>query len=419
VLFRSPEPTPETPLCPWFEGRCPGLNFPLNDRVVSFRDYQVVTFGDFNSFDADVEGRVACQGKLNVTNYSIGLQLQTTLYENSMDYALVVGGDASFNSGSVYPDGTNNPYPGKQELIFVGGTFTAPQYLQDLRPLPQGACGFPGCLDSIFNSAHSCYRAFSNDLASQTPNAVSDVKYNGLHIVCASNEDLRHVVNINPSDLISTTYFWTENCNLQAEWVLNLGGTGDVTFTGDSFPANPGAVLINFPGKNRRLTINNSVAGSILAPDNEIYQANGVIIGKIVAGNVARVKQVNIVHCPTPDQIKLQVPTGKTSPPGSVIYLYSVDSIRVGDTIENLNGSPTVTDVNFDDNYIGLDSPHSGINDVNFILTVDVSDSRASRFIPPKVSPSSGPSGTEEAESSAAVITPVIAAFFALVLAFF
>jgi choice-of-anchor A domain-containing protein len=318
------------------------------------------------------------------------------------------------------PDGSGTPYAGKKELIFVGGNFFADQYLQDIRPLPQGKCGFPGCLDNIFNSARACYRAFSNDLASQTPNAVADVKYNGLHIVCSSNEDLRHVVTINPTDLLSTTYYWTENCNLQAQWVLNLLGSGDVVFTGDSFPANPGAVLIKFPGKNRRLTINNSVSGSILAPDNEIYQDNGVIIGKIVAGNVARVKQVNIVHCPTPDQIKLKVPSGMISPAGNIIFFYSVDSIRVGDTIENLPGAPgaVVTDVNFDENTATVDQPHDGISDVNFIFTVDVSDSRASRFIPPKATPSA--SATEETpESAAALITPVIAAFFAVIVAFF
>jgi fibro-slime domain-containing protein/choice-of-anchor A domain-containing protein len=416
VTAPPPQPPSNTPVCPWFEGSCLGLNFPLHDRVVSFRDYHVISFNDFNSVSADVEGRLAVQHNMNVSDYTVGLQLQTTLYENSLEFSIVVGNDAIFNRGSVHPDGTGNPYPGAQEKIFVGGNFVADQYLQNIRT---GSCSQPGCLASTFSNAHTCYRQFSADLAAATPNAVADVKYGGLHIVCADATALRHTVNINPSDLATTTYYWTENCNVQAQWVLNIVGTGDVVLTGDNFPGNPGAIVINFPGTGRRLTINNSIFGSILAPDNEIYQAQGVVWGKVVAGNIALIKQVNIVHCPTPDQIKLKVPSGLQSPAGVIIYLYSVDSIRVGDTIENLPGAPgaVVTDVNFDDNTVTVDQPHDGIT-ASFILNVDVADSRASRFIPPKVS-ATMTSTSEEVESAASSLIFALAALVAIFALFF
>jgi len=214
--------------------------------------------------------------------------------------------------------------------------------------------------------------------------------------------------------LAQITYYWTENCNVQAQWVLNIVGTGDVTLTGDNFPANPGAVVINFPGTGRTLTILNSIFGSILAPDNSVYQTSGVVIGKVVAGNIPRIHQVNIVHCPTPDQITLNIPSGMQSPAGNIVYLYSVDSVRVGDSIENLPGAPgaIVTEVDFENNSFTVDTAHSGVG-ASFILNVEISDSRASRFLAPSAPSASGTS-EEMPESSASIVTPALAALFAI-----
>jgi fibro-slime domain-containing protein/choice-of-anchor A domain-containing protein len=415
VTAPPPNPPSNTPLCPWFEETGAGLDFPLNNEVVSFRDYHVISFNNFNSFGADVEGRVAVQNNLNVSGYNFGLQLQTTVYENSLDYCVVVGGNAGFTDGSVHPDGSGNPYPGTQEGIFVGGQFSAPAYLQALRPVPAGKCQNAGCLASTFDNAHSCYRQFSNDLASAPANTVYDIKYGGIHITCNSITDLRYTVNINPADFAHSTYYWTENCNLQAEWVLNIIGTGDVTITGDNFPANPGAVVYNFIGSGRTLNILNSIWGSILAPDNSVHATSGVIIGKVVAGDIPRIAQVNLIHCPTPQNITLNVPSGKSSPAGNIIYLYSVDSVRVDDTITNLPGAPNavVTDVDFADNKITVDTPHSGVS-ATFVLSVQVSDPRASRLIPPAV-PTTG--ATQNSHTSAASAT--VASFLAVVFAIF
>jgi len=360
---------------------------------------------------------LAVQQNLHVTGYSIGYQLQTTVYENSLDYALVVGNDANFTDGSVYPDGSGTPYPGAKENIFVGGTFSAPAYLQERRPIPQGKCGSPGCLNAAFAAARQCYRSYQSDLASATPNAVSSVSFGGLKISCNDATASRYTVNVNPADLAQITYYWTENCNIQAQWVLNIVGTGNVNLNGDNFPANPGAVVINFVGSGRRLNIANSVFGSILAPDNEVYQESGVVIGKVVAGNIPRIHQVNIVHCPTVEQIILKVPAAQQSPAGNIVYLYSSDSIRVDDIVD-LPGAPgaVVTDVDFENNKFTVDTPHSGVP-ADFIIQVTVSDPRASRFLP--AAPGASSQDEESVEDAGSLVTPTILALIAALMMLF
>lgn len=75
--------------------------------------------------------------------------------------------------------------------------------------------------------------------------------------------------------------------------------------TGDVFPANPGAVVYNFLGSGRTITLTTSFSGNILAPHNIIYQQQGVVIGKVIAGDIPLIHQVNIVHCPKPAPITL------------------------------------------------------------------------------------------------------------------
>jgi choice-of-anchor A domain-containing protein len=368
-----------------------------------------VSFQDFTSLAADVEGRLAVARDATLTGYNIGYQLQTETYENSLPFALVVGRDLSFSDGSVYPDGSNTPYPGQKENIFVGSTFTGPQYLADRVTSCNGQAG---CLDSAFTAAKRCYAGFQSELAEARDNVQVAVQFGGLLLTCDSSEDNRHVASVTPQQLADITYYVIQNCNFQAQWVLNIRGFGDVTVQGDNFPGNPGAVIYNFLGTGRTLNIANSFWGSILAPFNNVYQLNGVVIGKVVAGNIPRIHQVNIVHCPTPGNITLQLPTGVASPAGNIIYLYSIGNARVGDTVVNAPGAPNslITEVDEEANTITLEDSHGPIND-DFLLNVKVADPTASRKMvkAPVFS-------TEDNVSSASIFGPAFALLAVLLL---
>jgi len=268
-------------------------------------------------------------------------------------------------------------------------------------------------LDSTFNAALACYNGIQTAFAAAPANAQSSVLYGGLLITCDSPDDDRHTVNINPSDLALITYYFTDNCNAQAQWVLNILGTSDVTLTGDNFPANPGSIVINFLGFGRTMNINNSIWGSILAPSNYINQPSGVIIGKIIAGNVPRVKQVNIVHCPTPQNITMRIPSGTTSPAGSIIYLYSVSNVRVGDTASGpgFNDSP-VLDVNEGDSSFTIGGTTTGLTANDFVF-VTFADPTASRKSVPN------PSASSQKESTTSAASSLVPAAFVMFLAMF
>jgi len=102
------------------------------------------------------------------------------------------------------------------------------------------------------------------------------------------------------------TYTSVDNCNVQANWAINIGGTGDVFIRGDSFPGVPGAVVYNVIGSGRTISVDETaVNGAILAPLNTLNQTGGVILGKVVAGNIVNALQVNRENtCPDDGEIE-------------------------------------------------------------------------------------------------------------------
>ena len=105
--------------------------------------------------------------------FSIGYQLQTSganATDRALPYAFAVGGNLKWVDGDLYPgkncveccnvgffqlklvqDGSNNPYPGTEEGMYVGGTVSAPSFLSDRRT--GGPCS-GNCLKPSFSAAY-------------------------------------------------------------------------------------------------------------------------------------------------------------------------------------------------------------------------------------------------------------------------
>jgi len=357
---RPPPPVipPSQPVCPFFESKCDGLVLPVGPKVSSFRDYSVISFDDFTSLGADVEGRVAVKDDVHITSYSIGLELRTGNggLDNSVPYALLVGDDAYFSDGSVYPDGSDPQYKGETENIFVGNVFTAPDYLQQRRT---GSCnGVRHCLDSKFDAARRCYQSQSDFFAAQTDNLDIESKYNGLKFHCWDGTATRYYASLTPAMFVDITYYVLDNCNVQAEWILNIRGDGDLTILGDEFPTPASATVYNFIGSGRTWIIpGNTISGTILAPGNDILQeTGGLVIGKIIAGNVTQVHQVNIVRCPKPRTLLLTTVASGPAEVGSTdVPVFGDGGIKKGDTV-NINSDLYVVE-DMGDGVMGLETP--------------------------------------------------------------
>jgi len=281
-----------------FETACTGLDFPLNGGDYSFTDFDVIVFGSFNGNTGDVERRVAVQDDFTVGfGYSVGYQIDSQ--ETFVPFALVVGGDASWSSGSLYPNGLNSPYVAPEEYIFVGGTFTGSS---SLASLVTGSCSAAHCLDSYFEAAQSCYGGYQTALANNADNVQVLNQWSTLTITCNDNSAMKYYVTLTSTDLSSTTSSALVNCNINAQWVINVVGTDDVTFSGGSFGDvnGPGAsqIVWNIQGSGRTINVGAyQFDGSLLSPYNVLHQTGGVIIGKVVVAEVTSMVQMNEYVC--------------------------------------------------------------------------------------------------------------------------
>jgi len=123
-----------------------------------------------------------------------------------------------------------------------------------------------------------------------------------------------------PEYMSQYTYIVTDNCNFQANWIMNIRGTGDVTFTGAFMAVPDGAVIINVIGQRNVYVTGIRLNAHLLAVDATLNQTGGVIVGKVVAGNVAFALQVNHQNtCPHITTINIPVvpqpPNVPDSPP--------------------------------------------------------------------------------------------------------
>jgi fibro-slime domain-containing protein/choice-of-anchor A domain-containing protein len=368
-----PTPSPSAVLCPYFETNCNGLTLPIGATVSSFRDFNLVSFGDLVDFGGDVQGRVAVGNNADVSGFSVGRELQTLNGpDGNLPFAFVVSGNLIFSSGGVYPDGSNNYLPGIEEGIYVGGDFTGPLYLQ------QRITGGPGRLDAYFNAARQCYSTFSTQFAAVTDNVVQSVQYGGLFLHCNSATAAAYSVTVLDTVFNSITYYTLDNCNFQASWVINIAGSGTVDFFGGSFPAVAGGLVYNVLGTNRVVNVTGTgVTGHILAPWNFLNQTASVIVGKVVVGNVINLVQVNKPACVTSNPpVTLSSPLTQNAAAGSNTLNVASKTFIVGD---KLNFGSTVTAISADGKTLTISPPLQGALGVGTVISTVVTNPTASR----------------------------------------
>jgi len=282
-----------------WETACPGLNVVLSGVSYSWLNFDVISFGGFHAATGDVEGRLAVRNDANVgSGWSVGYQTHSASTDQTLPYAILVGGNLIWGSGAAYPDGSNIPYAGAEEGIFVGGTFQGPSYLGGL---VSGSCTSSGCFNSQFDAAQSCYTGYQNTMAALSDNVSKNIHWSGLYITCANPSSLQYVMTLTSQDIAQYTWISLDQCNPSARWIINLVGTGDMTITGGSFPAASSSVIFNFIGSGRTLNIQNTqLDGTVLAPNNIVNQPNGVILGKVIAADITVSLQINKAQCFTP-----------------------------------------------------------------------------------------------------------------------
>jgi len=262
--------------CPVFDVDCNGAGFTAGDESLSFLDYDFISFGDLDANTGDIEGRVAVQGNLNLGDgYSIGAALTENNY-----YSLVVGNNANWGSGALLPAGSQ---------AYVGGVFTTtPDLLGQQAP-------YSGNLNAAFTNAFACYSTESAALATLQDNVDQLIVYGALTLTCRNSQAKGYYVTVDGDTITAINDWQTIGCNPNGEWIINVVGSDDFTFSGNNFPST--GVVYNVQG-SRTINVQTAVAGSILAPSATLNQVGGTIYGKVVVGTASSVLQVNLASCP-------------------------------------------------------------------------------------------------------------------------
>jgi len=268
--------------------------------------------------------------------YSVGYALQTAVGtpDRHLPYSLIVGGNLFWGSGALYPEGNGIPYPGLEEDMFVGGTFTTNQ--SDLISRQTGSCGTTAaCLDSTFNAAKTCYSGYSTNIANTPDNVATNIEFSGLQITCNDASATAYYVSLTSAQFNSFTYTTIGNCNFQANWFINIRGTDDVSISGGSFPGVPGGIVYNVVGCGRTITVHDTtLSGHFLAPCSTLNQPTGLITGKVVAGNVVASLQINREDT-CPQNVTVVIPVVVNVPSIQSTEVSLIGQVVAGDQLDN------------------------------------------------------------------------------------
>jgi len=216
--------------------------------------------------------------------------------------SLVIGRDATWGSGALLPS---------DSFMYIGGVLNGPAYLADW--IYNTPCY--GCTDSAFDAAQQCYRQEVYTFSNQAVNTASDiVEYTGgeLEIYCFDNTADRYYVSLDASDFNQARSYTLENCNDEAQMVISITGSSDVSFMGAPLPILGGGAVYIVPGA-RNIYATVGINGALIAPDCLLYQTGGVVKGKVVVASVQSVVQMNM---PCGDQ-NANTPPPSNTPPAS------------------------------------------------------------------------------------------------------
>jgi len=138
-------------------------------------------------------------------------------------------------------------------------------------------------------------------MASKPDNVQKLIQWSGLTLTCNDASATTNVVTLHPSDMSQYTYVTLNNCNSNARWIVNIDSTSNVVMNGVAIPAGDGAVIYNVIGSGRTISIGwIQVVGSIIAPYNTLTQTGGIVIGKVVVGDITQSSNFDREACFSP-----------------------------------------------------------------------------------------------------------------------
>eukprot|EP01119_Soliformovum_irregulare_P003809 TRINITY_DN1486_c0_g1_i2.p1 TRINITY_DN1486_c0_g1~~TRINITY_DN1486_c0_g1_i2.p1 ORF type:complete len:700 (-),score=187.27 TRINITY_DN1486_c0_g1_i2:17-2116(-) len=245
-----------------------------------FSDFNVISFNNYVCNGGDIEGRVAIRNNAILSGFTLGLKL-TSETDSIRDITGLVGGNVNWSSGSIHPDGTH---------LYVQGNFSGSASIPFIDDFED--------VDQAFQSAIDYYIRVQAEFSQLPVNTRSELRYgDGLFIRCDDSNDLLNHVVIDGSTFSKVSWYSFENCAFASRWIIDIGGSGDITIKGGQFPEGVERVVYNIVGSGRTISASNGVNGHIFAPRNIFKQSAGVTYGLVIAGDIPIARQNNKPQC--------------------------------------------------------------------------------------------------------------------------
>jgi len=251
---------------------------PASSLVTGFN---VVSLGDFNSSNSDLQGTLAVRGNLTLQNYSLN---QSAPMPNTAagGYDTIVGGDLTFKQGSVY---------GK--VHSTAASFTSASVCS--------GCSITGSTSPIdFNALASSVNTENIFLYQLTSTGSTTMPYSTLMLAGSGNSALQ-VFSITAAQLSNNSGIDITNLPSGATVLINVSDTGSHSATTSSAglqinnvqQQTATNVVFNFDSTITNISIANSFYASMLAPNANVQGTYGAFNGDLVAKNYSGNEQFN------------------------------------------------------------------------------------------------------------------------------
>jgi choice-of-anchor A domain-containing protein len=247
----------------------PTVSFAQECGLGTAGEFNTFIFGDFTD-SSDTEGRLAAGGNVNLSGYSVGLELDADQYED----ILIVGGDLTFDSGTVHYGN-----------VLVGGSGDGIHPTQVT--VASGDIIIGEALPIDFDAEEEYLKALSTTLSQLESNGTSEIKWNCCAYLTGDGTSALQVFSLNGEDLLNASSFNIEDIPSGATVIFNVSGTtaGLTDMSLESLKSIRNKVLFNFYEATTLKLSGIAVQGSILAPFAHVDNPGGVIWGSIIAAS--------------------------------------------------------------------------------------------------------------------------------------
>lgn len=239
----------------------------------------------------DVEGRVAIADNCHLgSGFSIGFEIHSAgpnRTDNNLPWSLAVGGNLTWESGALFPDGTT---ASPKEGFYLSGMFTGPGYLGERMtggPTPPAK--------PAFEAIRPWYVSLGEKFAAAPTNMQATFMNGGIFLTFGDQYASRYYVHINAADFQAATFVTASGVNVGAEFIVTIDG-GDVHFTGGDIPSIAEKTVFNIVG-NRNIYNEHNAKGSVLAPNSVLYQTGGDQIGFVAVGDIQKFVETRKPFC--------------------------------------------------------------------------------------------------------------------------